>query len=119
MDATLLSCSVNRKTRRTPGRFCCCVGIVRIFFFSCKNFCCRYQTEDGSLLLYVLFFSHLISKPIAVCLVFLSVFVLPQQTLDSNLGNLIKRNNELESLMGKLIQTCQHVEVSLQILSSK
>lgn len=33
VDATLLSCSVNRKTRRTPGRFCCCVGIVRIFFF--------------------------------------------------------------------------------------
>lgn len=36
----------------------------------------------------------------------------PQQALDSNLSNLIKRNNELESLMGKLIQTCQHVEVS-------
>lgn len=35
-----------------------------------------------------------------------------QQALDSNLTNLIKRNNELESLMGKLIQTCQHVEVS-------
>ncbi|XP_028846828.1 E3 ubiquitin-protein ligase Midline-1 isoform X2 [Denticeps clupeoides] len=35
-----------------------------------------------------------------------------QQTLDSNLSNLIKRNNELESLMGKLIQTCQHVEVN-------
>lgn len=35
-----------------------------------------------------------------------------QQALDSNLSNLIKRNNELESLMGKLIQTCQHVEVS-------
>lgn len=41
-------------------------------------------------------------------------FYLPssQQALDSNLSNLIKRNNELESLMGKLIQTCQHVEVS-------
>lgn len=50
---------------------------------------------------------------------FLSVCVWPQQTLDSNLGSLIKRNNELESLMGKLIQTCQHVEVSVQILSSK
>uniref|UniRef100_A0AAQ5Y2T3 E3 ubiquitin-protein ligase Midline-1 n=1 Tax=Amphiprion ocellaris TaxID=80972 RepID=A0AAQ5Y2T3_AMPOC len=33
-----------------------------------------------------------------------------RQALDSNLSNLIKRNNELESLMGKLIQTCQHVE---------
>lgn len=39
-------------------------------------------------------------------------FFFPQQALDSNLSNLIKRNNELESLMGKLIQTCQHVEVS-------
>uniref|UniRef100_UPI003AACE7A7 E3 ubiquitin-protein ligase Midline-1-like isoform X2 n=1 Tax=Centroberyx gerrardi TaxID=166262 RepID=UPI003AACE7A7 len=35
-----------------------------------------------------------------------------KQALDANLGNLIKRNNELESLMGKLIQTCQHVEVN-------
>ncbi|XP_061083106.1 E3 ubiquitin-protein ligase Midline-1 [Conger conger] len=35
-----------------------------------------------------------------------------KQALDSNLGNLIKRNNELETLMGKLIQTCQHVEVN-------
>uniref|UniRef100_A0A4W4GUJ9 E3 ubiquitin-protein ligase Midline-1 n=1 Tax=Electrophorus electricus TaxID=8005 RepID=A0A4W4GUJ9_ELEEL len=35
-----------------------------------------------------------------------------KQTLDSNLSNLIKRNNELESLMGKLIQTCQNVEVN-------
>ncbi|XP_029133229.2 E3 ubiquitin-protein ligase Midline-1-like [Labrus bergylta] len=35
-----------------------------------------------------------------------------KQALDSNLTNLIKRNNELESLMGKLIQTCQHVEVN-------
>uniref|UniRef100_A0A8C5FZ59 E3 ubiquitin-protein ligase Midline-1 n=1 Tax=Gouania willdenowi TaxID=441366 RepID=A0A8C5FZ59_GOUWI len=34
------------------------------------------------------------------------------QALDSNLSNLIKRNNELESLMGKLIHTCQHVEVN-------
>ncbi|XP_052378027.1 E3 ubiquitin-protein ligase Midline-1 isoform X2 [Oncorhynchus keta] len=33
-----------------------------------------------------------------------------KQALDSNLSNLIKRNNELETLMGKLIQTCQHVE---------
>ncbi|XP_053471911.1 E3 ubiquitin-protein ligase Midline-1 isoform X2 [Ictalurus furcatus] len=35
-----------------------------------------------------------------------------KQTLDSNLSNLIKRSNELESLMGKLIQTCQHVEMN-------
>ncbi|XP_060716743.1 E3 ubiquitin-protein ligase Midline-1 isoform X2 [Tachysurus vachellii] len=35
-----------------------------------------------------------------------------KQTLDSNLSNLIKRSSELESLMGKLIQTCQHVEVN-------
>uniref|UniRef100_A0AAV2L9M7 RING-type E3 ubiquitin transferase n=1 Tax=Knipowitschia caucasica TaxID=637954 RepID=A0AAV2L9M7_KNICA len=35
-----------------------------------------------------------------------------EQALDSNLSNLIKRNNELETLMGKLIQTCQHVEVN-------
>uniref|UniRef100_A0AAQ4QFZ4 E3 ubiquitin-protein ligase Midline-1 n=1 Tax=Gasterosteus aculeatus aculeatus TaxID=481459 RepID=A0AAQ4QFZ4_GASAC len=33
-----------------------------------------------------------------------------QQALDSNLSSLIKRTSELESLMGKLIQTCQHVE---------
>ncbi|KAK3510405.1 hypothetical protein QTP70_005897 [Hemibagrus guttatus] len=33
-----------------------------------------------------------------------------KQTLDSNLSSLIKRSSELESLMGKLIQTCQHVE---------
>ncbi|XP_051762292.1 E3 ubiquitin-protein ligase Midline-1 isoform X1 [Ctenopharyngodon idella] len=33
-----------------------------------------------------------------------------KQMLDSNLSNLIKRNSELENLMGKLIQTCQHVE---------
>ncbi|KAK3530392.1 hypothetical protein QTP86_024425 [Hemibagrus guttatus] len=35
-----------------------------------------------------------------------------KQTLDSNLSSLIKRSSELESLMGKLIQTCQHVEVN-------
>ncbi len=35
----------------------------------------------------------------------------PQHMLDSNLSNLIKRNSELENLMAKLIQTCQHVEV--------
>ncbi|XP_072370287.1 E3 ubiquitin-protein ligase Midline-1 isoform X2 [Scyliorhinus torazame] len=35
-----------------------------------------------------------------------------QQSLESNLASLIKRNNELETLMGRLIQTCQHVEVN-------
>ncbi|MEQ2232985.1 stretch-activated cation channel mid1, partial [Ilyodon furcidens] len=34
------------------------------------------------------------------------------QALDSNLSSLIKRTSELESLMGKLIQTCQNVEVN-------
>lgn len=42
------------------------------------------------------------------------VVVVFQHMLDSNLSNLIKRNNELENLMGKLIQTCQHVEVKPQ-----
>uniref|UniRef100_A0A3P9B0X7 RING-type E3 ubiquitin transferase n=1 Tax=Maylandia zebra TaxID=106582 RepID=A0A3P9B0X7_9CICH len=40
-----------------------------------------------------------------------------KQALDSNLSNLIKRTSELESLMGKLIQTCQHVEVRLFVCS--
>uniref|UniRef100_A0A3Q2Q116 E3 ubiquitin-protein ligase Midline-1 n=1 Tax=Fundulus heteroclitus TaxID=8078 RepID=A0A3Q2Q116_FUNHE len=35
-----------------------------------------------------------------------------KQALDSNLSSLIKRTSELESLMGKLIQTCQNVEVN-------
>uniref|UniRef100_A0A8C7YFT8 E3 ubiquitin-protein ligase Midline-1 n=1 Tax=Oryzias sinensis TaxID=183150 RepID=A0A8C7YFT8_9TELE len=35
-----------------------------------------------------------------------------KKTLDSNLSNLIKRTSELENLMGKLIQTCQQVEVN-------
>ncbi|XP_042536461.1 E3 ubiquitin-protein ligase Midline-1 isoform X2 [Dipodomys spectabilis] len=34
-----------------------------------------------------------------------------KQNLESNLTNLIKRNTELETLLAKLIQTCQHVEV--------
>ncbi|XP_041128203.1 E3 ubiquitin-protein ligase Midline-1-like isoform X1 [Polyodon spathula] len=42
-----------------------------------------------------------------------------QQGLDTNLSNLIKRNNELETLMGKLIQTCQHVEVNATRQESK
>uniref|UniRef100_A0A8C8URZ6 RING-type E3 ubiquitin transferase n=1 Tax=Peromyscus maniculatus bairdii TaxID=230844 RepID=A0A8C8URZ6_PERMB len=33
-----------------------------------------------------------------------------KQNLESNLTNLIKRNTELETLLAKLIQTCQHVE---------
>ncbi|KAJ8352641.1 hypothetical protein SKAU_G00241170 [Synaphobranchus kaupii] len=35
-----------------------------------------------------------------------------KQALDSNLNCLIKRNSELETLMAKLIQTCQQVEVN-------
>ncbi|XP_033056924.1 E3 ubiquitin-protein ligase Midline-1 isoform X2 [Trachypithecus francoisi] len=35
-----------------------------------------------------------------------------KQNLESNLTNLIKRNTELETLLAKLIQTCQHVEVN-------
>ncbi|XP_049976977.1 E3 ubiquitin-protein ligase Midline-1 isoform X2 [Alexandromys fortis] len=35
-----------------------------------------------------------------------------KQNLESNLSNLIKRNTELETLLAKLIQTCQHVEVN-------
>uniref|UniRef100_A0AAQ5X4N8 E3 ubiquitin-protein ligase Midline-1 n=1 Tax=Amphiprion ocellaris TaxID=80972 RepID=A0AAQ5X4N8_AMPOC len=42
-----------------------------------------------------------------------------KQALDSNLSNLIKRTSELESLMGKLIQTCQHVEVRLRKLAQQ
>lgn len=38
-----------------------------------------------------------------------------QQNLESNLTNLIKRNTELETLLAKLIQTCQHVEVSADL----
>ncbi|XP_072556679.1 E3 ubiquitin-protein ligase Midline-1-like [Paramormyrops kingsleyae] len=42
-----------------------------------------------------------------------------KQALDSNLSSLIKRNNELENLMGKLIQTCQNVEVNASRQESK
>ncbi|KAM5289996.1 E3 ubiquitin-protein ligase Midline-1 isoform X2 [Sturnira hondurensis] len=35
-----------------------------------------------------------------------------KQNLETNLTNLIKRNTELETLLAKLIQTCQHVEVN-------
>ncbi|XP_027691122.1 E3 ubiquitin-protein ligase Midline-1 [Vombatus ursinus] len=37
-----------------------------------------------------------------------------KQNLESNLTNLIKRNTELETLLAKLIQTCQHVEVRIR-----
>lgn len=46
------------------------------------------------------------------CLLFL--FLLSrflQQTLETNLTNLVKRNSELENQMAKLIQICQQVEV--------
>ncbi|KAG5852315.1 hypothetical protein ANANG_G00061090 [Anguilla anguilla] len=42
-----------------------------------------------------------------------------KQALDSNLSCLIKRNNELETLMAKLIQTCQQVEVNASQQESK
>ncbi|CAH2220261.1 E3 ubiquitin- ligase Midline-1 [Pelobates cultripes] len=35
-----------------------------------------------------------------------------KQSLESNLASLIKRNTEMEMLLAKLIQTCQHVEVN-------
>ncbi|GAB0195310.1 probable E3 ubiquitin-protein ligase MID2 [Grus japonensis] len=37
-------------------------------------------------------------------------FLLRQQTLETNLTNLVKRNSELENQMAKLIQICQQVE---------
>ncbi|XP_072116847.1 E3 ubiquitin-protein ligase Midline-1 isoform X3 [Mobula birostris] len=42
-----------------------------------------------------------------------------KQSLETNLASLIKRNNELETLMGRLIQTCQHVEVNATRQESK
>lgn len=36
-----------------------------------------------------------------------------QQTLETNLTNLVKRNSELENQMAKLIQICQQVEVGV------
>ncbi|XP_074763412.1 E3 ubiquitin-protein ligase Midline-1 isoform X3 [Athene noctua] len=42
-----------------------------------------------------------------------------KQNLESNLTNLIKRNTELETLLAKLIQTCQHVEVNASRQESK
>ncbi|XP_044156870.1 E3 ubiquitin-protein ligase Midline-1 [Bufo gargarizans] len=35
-----------------------------------------------------------------------------KQSLETNLTSLIKRNTEMEMLLAKLIQTCQHVEVN-------
>ncbi|KAG9485646.1 hypothetical protein GDO78_008634 [Eleutherodactylus coqui] len=35
-----------------------------------------------------------------------------KQSLENNLTSLIKRNTEMEMLLAKLIQTCQHVEVN-------
>ncbi|RLV84195.1 hypothetical protein DV515_00016323 [Chloebia gouldiae] len=65
-----------------------------------------------------------VSLPQAVCLgtgdtpaLLISVFFLflpfldLQQTLETNLTNLVKRNSELENQMAKLIQICQQVEV--------
>lgn len=50
------------------------------------------------------------------CFVFFSLsfpgFLDLQQTLETNLTNLVKRNSELENQMAKLIQICQQVEVS-------
>ncbi|XP_070606920.1 E3 ubiquitin-protein ligase Midline-1 isoform X2 [Erythrolamprus reginae] len=42
-----------------------------------------------------------------------------KQNLESNLTSLIKRNTELETLLAKLIQTCQHVEVNASRQESK
>lgn len=47
---------------------------------------------------------------ISVFFLFLSFLDL-QQTLETNLTNLVKRNSELENQMAKLIQICQQVEV--------
>ncbi|XP_078268565.1 putative E3 ubiquitin-protein ligase MID2 isoform X2 [Rhinoraja longicauda] len=42
-----------------------------------------------------------------------------KQTLEANLMNLVKRNSELESQMGRLIQICQQVEVNTAIQENK
>uniref|UniRef100_A0A4W3GQ47 Midline 2 n=1 Tax=Callorhinchus milii TaxID=7868 RepID=A0A4W3GQ47_CALMI len=41
------------------------------------------------------------------------------QTLEANLTNLVKRNSELESQMGRLIQICQQVEVNTALQEAK
>lgn len=53
-------------------------------------------------------------KVLKVCRI-IFFFFFEQQNLESNLTNLIKRNTELETLLAKLIQTCQHVEVSIYV----
>lgn len=67
---------------------------------------CQFSFYVGTSHVFFFFFPPVLNPSVAF---YLSS---SQQALDSNLSNLIKRNNELESLMGKLIQTCQHVEVS-------
>ncbi|KAL2304560.1 hypothetical protein Nmel_013316 [Mimus melanotis] len=42
-----------------------------------------------------------------------------QQTLETNLTNLVKRNSELENQMAKLIQICQQVEVNTAMHEAK
>ncbi|XP_072451208.1 probable E3 ubiquitin-protein ligase MID2 isoform X1 [Chiloscyllium punctatum] len=42
-----------------------------------------------------------------------------KQALETNLANLVKRNTELESQMGRLIQICQQVEVNTAIQENK
>ncbi|XP_069749298.1 probable E3 ubiquitin-protein ligase MID2 isoform X2 [Narcine bancroftii] len=42
-----------------------------------------------------------------------------KQALEANLMNLVKRNTELESQMGRLIQICQQVEVNTAIQENK
>ncbi|XP_032886478.1 probable E3 ubiquitin-protein ligase MID2 isoform X2 [Amblyraja radiata] len=42
-----------------------------------------------------------------------------KQTLEANLTSLVKRNSELESQMGRLIQICQQVEVTTAIQENK
>ena len=89
---------------------------IKKFFL--KICCVLYPPHYTALHLHICSFSFpsypfSLFIPHSLSLLFLHpCVVLPQQALDSNLSNLIKRNNELESLMGKLIQTCQHVEVS-------
>eukprot|EP00062_Callorhinchus_milii_P000756 gi/632935190/ref/XP_007889177.1/ PREDICTED: probable E3 ubiquitin-protein ligase MID2 [Callorhinchus milii] len=42
-----------------------------------------------------------------------------KQALEANLTNLVKRNSELESQMGRLIQICQQVEVNTALQEAK
>ncbi|OXB79624.1 UNVERIFIED_CONTAM: hypothetical protein H355_011010 [Colinus virginianus] len=57
------------------------------------------------------------------CFVFFSLsfagFLDSQQTLETNLTNLVKRNSELENQMAKLIQICQQVEVNTAMHEAK